>query len=89
MSKDYVDPNSFNKNLSAQDAALAYQLSDKTVGIIFPGMTRFSGGTQRGDPKDLDTYFSLVMKVGIRLGEVYESSFARRAAKQTRCPVIY
>lgn len=89
VSQKYVDPNSFNKNLSAQDAALAYQLSDKTVGIIFPGMTRFDGGTQRGDPKDLDTYFSVVMKVGIRLGAIYESTFAKRAAQQTRCPKIY
>ena len=60
VSKKYIDPNSYNKYLSAQDAALAYKLSDKTIGIIFPGMTRFPANTQRGDSKDGDTYFSVV-----------------------------
>ncbi len=89
VSKTYVDPNNYNKYLSAQDAALAYQLSDKSVGIIYPGMTRYPAGTQRGDNKDGDTYISLVVKVGIRLGPIYESSFAKRAARQTKCPVVY
>lgn len=89
VSKKYIDPTNYTKYLSASEASLAYQLSDKAVGIIYPGMTRYPAGTQRGDTKDGDTYFSIVMKVGVRLGEIYESSFARRAAKQTRCPAVY
>ncbi len=89
VSKNYIDPAKFNKYLSAEDAALASKLSDKSIPIIFPGMSRFPEGNQRGDPKDGDTYLSLVMKVGIRLGPIYESSFARRAAKQLRCPTVY
>lgn len=89
VSKRYIDPKDFSKYLSAADASLAYQLSDKAKGIIFPGMTRYNAGDQRGDLKDLDTYFSVIAKVGIRLGPIYESSFARRAARQTRCPAVY
>jgi hypothetical protein len=89
VSTKYINPVNYTKYLNTQDATLAYKLSDKSIGIIYPGMTRYPAGTQRGDTKNGDTYFSVVMKVGIRLGEIYESSFARRAARQTRCPVVY
>lgn len=89
VSKTYIDPNKFTKYLSATDASLARKLSDKAIGIIYPGMVRYPEGTQRGDNKDADTYFSVVAKVGFRLGPIYESSFARRAARQTRCPSVY
>lgn len=89
VSKNYIDPANYTKYLSAQEASLAYKLSDKANGIIFPGMTRYPAGTQRGDLKDSDTYFSIVAKVGIRLGPIYESAFARNAARQTRCPAVY
>ena len=89
VSTKYVDPAVYNKYLSAQDAALAYQLSDKAIGIIYPGMTRYPAGTQRGDTKDGDTYFSVVLKIGLRLGPIYESSFSKRAAKQMKCPTVY
>ena len=89
VSTKYIDPNNYTKYLSAQQADLAYKLSDKSIGIIYPGMTRYPAGTQRGDTKDGDTYFSVVLKVGVRLGPIYESSFARRAARQVKCPVVY
>jgi hypothetical protein len=89
VSTRYIDPKDFSKYLSAQDASLAYKLSDKAKGIIYPGMVRYPAGTQRGDLKDNDTYFSIVLKVGFRLGPIYESSFARSAARQTRCPSVY
>lgn len=89
VSQRYIDPANYSKYLSTQEATLAYKLSDKAKGIIYPGMTRYPAGTQRGDLKDYDTYFSIVLKAGIRLGPIYESSFARRAARQTRCPAVY
>ena len=89
VSTKYIDPNSYTKYLSGQEATLAYKLSDKSIGIIYPGMTRYPAGTQRGDVKKADTYFSVVLKVGVRLGPIYESSFAKRAARQTRCPSVY
>ncbi len=89
VSKKYIDPNNYTKYLSTQEATLAYKLSDKSIGIIYPGMTRYPAGTQRGDTKDGDTYFSIVLKVGVRLGQIYESSFAKSAIRQTRCPSVY
>ncbi len=89
VSKKYIDTKDFSKYLSAQDASLAYKLSDKAFGIIYPGMTRYPAGTQRGDLKDGDTYFSVIAKIGFRLGPIYASSFARSAARQTRCPSVY
>jgi hypothetical protein len=89
VSKNYIDANNYTKYLSATDAALAYKLSDKSIGIIYPGMTRYPANTQRGDPKNGDTYFSLVLKLGLRLGPIYESEFSRRAAKQLKCPAVY
>jgi hypothetical protein len=89
VSKNYIDPNNYSKYLSAQDAALAFKLSDKSKGIIYPGMTRYPANTQRGDNKDGDTYFSVVMKFGIRLGEIYEDSFSKRASRMVRCPSVY
>jgi hypothetical protein len=89
VSQKYIDPRYFAKYMSVNNASLATKLSDKANGIIYPGMTRYPAGTQRGDIKDKDTYFSVVAKVGFRLGPIYESSFARRAARQTRCPSFY
>ena len=89
MSKNYIDPSIFIKYLPPAEAALAIQLSDKAIGIIYPGMTRYEPGTQRGDNKQADTYFSVIAKIGIQLGPIYENSFARRAARQTRCPAVY
>lgn len=85
VSKNYIDYNNFSKYLSASDAALAYKLSDKSIGIIYPGMSRYPANTQRGDSKDGDTYFSVVLKFGIRLGDIYNNP----ALKQTRCPKFY
>ncbi len=89
VSTKYIDASVYNKYLPAQEAALATQLSDKSIGIIYPGMTRYPANTQRGDTKNGDTYFSIMMKIGLRLGEIYESSFSKRAARQVRCPAVY
>ncbi|MBK7433524.1 MAG: hypothetical protein IPI66_06205 [Chitinophagaceae bacterium] len=77
----------FAKYMSAPNAALATQLSDKTIPIIYPGMTRWSSGTQRGDLKDADTYFSIVLKFGIKLGPLSDENSLR--ARQRKCPTVY
>ncbi len=89
VSQKYIDYRNFAKYLPAAQASLAAQLADKANGIIYPGMTRYPAGTQRGDLKDADSYFTTVARIGFRLGPIYESSFARRAARQTRCPSVY
>ncbi len=89
VSKTYVDPTVFSKYLTPANAAIAAKIYDKTIPIIFPGMTRWPEGTQRGDKKDGDAYFSVMARIGIRLGPIESSSFAKRAARQTRCPTVY
>jgi hypothetical protein len=89
VSQTYIDYRNFNKYLSSADAPLAKALSDKAKGIIYPGMGRYPVGTQRGDLKNGDTYFSVVAKIGFRLGPIYESTLARSQARQTRCPSFY
>lgn len=89
VSATYIDANDYSKYLSAQDADIAYKLSDKSIGIIYPGMTRYPANTQRGDTKDGDTYFSITLKIGVRLGQIYQSSLAKRAARQVTCPAVY
>ncbi len=87
VSKQYINPNSFYTNLPAGEADLANRLADKSIPIIFPGQLRFAGGAIRGDTKDGDTFFSLVAKVGIRLGPIENER--SRMMKQTKCPSLF
>ena len=89
VSTEYIDPNDFDKYLSVQDALIARQIHDKTVGILIPGITRYEPGTQRGNPKQMDAYFSCVLKLGIRLGAEIGNTAERRAANQRRCPHFF
>ena len=89
VSKNYIDQNLYANYLSAADAAIARQISDKVYGIVTPGVTRYAPGTQRGNPKQNDTYFSLLAKFGVRLGAIYENDFVKRAAHQSKCPVRF
>lgn len=88
VSTTYIDPNYFDANLSPENAAIARKIHDKTVGIVTPGINRYEPGTQRGQPKNMDAYFSFVLKLGIRLGNS-DNPDDRRAKKQTRCPHFY
>ncbi|MEO6537203.1 MAG: hypothetical protein ABIT07_12675 [Ferruginibacter sp.] len=87
VSTTVIDPNTFYSNLSPADAAIASKIHDKTKGIVTPGVNRYPPGTQRGNPKNKDAYFSFVAKIGIQLG--YKNSSERNTARQTRCPHFY
>ena len=89
LSTDYIDPNLFDKYLSASDANIAKQIHDKAFTSFVPGSPRFVAGYQRGNPKFNDAYFSFALKIGLRLGDIYNSSLERSAAKQTRCPAKF
>jgi hypothetical protein len=89
VSTEYIDPNLFSIYLSASDAAIARQIHDKVYGIVTPGVTRYAPGTQRGNPKQNDAYFSLLLKFGVRLGNVYENDTERKASHQLRCPAKF
>ena len=79
VSTDYINHDLFIKYLSAANANLALQLNDKAGGS---NVTRTQPGDQRGNPKNNDAYFSLALKVGIRLGNNNNTD----AASRTRCP---
>ncbi len=88
VSTTYIDPDYFDLHLSPADAAIARQIHDKTVGIVTPGVNRYEPGTQRGQSRNMDAYFSFVLKLGIRLGEVGTEEEIR-ARSQRRCPAFY
>lgn len=86
VSTEYIDPVLFDKYLTPENAAIAKQIHDKVVGIVVPSLTRNSPDVQRGNPNQNDNYFTFTMKLGIRLGSVYEGSRNKRAMSQMRCP---
>jgi len=88
VSTTYIDPNLFDAYLSPEDAAIARKIHDKTVGIVTPGINRYEPGTQRGNSKNMDAYFSFVLKFGIKLGSLIGPE-NRRLLRQTRCPHYY
>ncbi len=91
VSRLYIDPNDFDKNLSEADAYLARQISDKTIGIVTPGANRFLPGDQRGNSNNNDAYFSFLLKLGIRFGgDGYGGSDGGGGSRtQMRCPVRF
>lgn len=89
VSTNYIDPALFDKYLSPSDAAIARQIHDKVYGIVTPGVTRYAPGTQRGNSKQDDAYFSYLLKFGVRLGSIYENDIQRKAAHQLRCPAKF
>ena len=89
VSTEYIDPIYFDKYLSPSDAAIAKQIHDKVVGIVTPSLTRNSPDVQRGNPNQNDTYFTVFLKFGVRLGAIYESTYSRNAASHMRCPARF
>ncbi|RYF90842.1 MAG: hypothetical protein EOO03_02775 [Chitinophagaceae bacterium] len=88
VSTTYIDPIHFENYLSNADAVLARKLHDKSNSLTTPA-NRTIPGEQRGNSKNMDSYFSTVLKLGVRLGAIYGSSADRNAARQTRCPMFY
>jgi hypothetical protein len=90
VSTTYIDPNYFDVYLSAADALIAKQISDKTYGIVTPGVNRYDPGVQRGNPNNNDAYFSFLFKVGVKLGSgAYQNSYDRSSAGRVRCPARF
>lgn len=86
VSTTYINPDLFNKYLSPHDAAIARQIADKVSAIVNPGLTRNSPGTQRGNPKQNDSYFTTFLKFAVRIGPIFENSYDRNVATRMRCP---
>lgn len=88
VSTSYIDPDMFDVYLNSQQALIARQIHDKTMGIITPGINRYEPGTQRGNSKNMDAYFSFLIKFGFKLGPL-ENSPGFRERRQMRCPHFY
>lgn len=82
VSTNYIDPVYFQNYMSAQDAQIATQVAYREP---FRNITRPYIGRQRGDPKEMDSYFSTMLRFGWRLN----MSPNQRALKQLRCPLFY
>lgn len=65
VSTTYIDPNLFDKYLSEYDATLAKRLADRSYTISELG-TR-TPGSIRGNSSKKDAYYSVNIKLGIRL----------------------
>jgi len=89
VSTTYIDPNLFDKYLPPADAIIARQISDKEFTSYVAGSPRFAPGNQRGNPKNMDAYFSFALKFGVRLGDNFNNSTDRNAARKMRCPARF
>jgi hypothetical protein len=88
VSTSYIDANLFDKYLAPTQAAMARQLNYRENFVPNNTQTRFSVvGEQRGNPKNNDSFFSSVIRLGWRLTDF--NSPAGRAARQLRCPTYY
>lgn len=87
VSTEYIDPQFFYTHLPAADALIADKISDKTIGIVTPGVGRYPPGTQRGNSNNNDAYFSFLLKIGFRIGG--DGSSYNSAKAQARCPVRF
>lgn len=84
VSTKYIDPIYFSKYLAPADVPIAYQLHNREP---FRNITRPYIGKQRGDSKEMDSYFSTIIRFGWRLNG--NNSPNRRALRQLRCPLYF
>jgi hypothetical protein len=84
VSTKYVDPIYFSQYLAPADVPIAYQLHNREP---FRNITRPTIGRQRGDPKEMDSYFSTILRFGWRLNG--DNSPNKRALRQLRCPLYF
>jgi hypothetical protein len=79
----YIDPIYFDKYLTASQAAIAKNLYYRgNYGT--PGTSVNMSSLERGNPGQNDSFFSTVVRFGVRLGGTPDP-----AKRQLRCPVFY
>lgn len=82
VSTNYIDPALFYKYLSPQLAPIAVAMSNKAAGgYSNPNYTKNS---KRGNPGNMDAYFTAQFKLGIRLG----GGSSQRWRNSTHCPLL-
>ncbi len=86
VSTTYIDPNLFSVYLDAQQATYARQLMFRGQ-LRDPAMNRPTINEQRGDPSDMDAYFSGMLRIGWRINGA--NSPNANVRRQLKCPVFY
>ncbi|MDQ3683379.1 MAG: hypothetical protein M3352_09950 [Bacteroidota bacterium] len=87
VSTNYIDNNLFSQYLTPEQTAMANQLYYRENFTPGGTLTRPSTDEQRGDPKEMDSFFSTILRFGWRLND--SNSPNGRAARQLRCPSFY
>jgi hypothetical protein len=82
VSTNFVDPALFASNLSASQAPIADQMSNKSP--LRGQSVGYDAGGKRGDPKQNDAYFTAGFKLAVRLG----AGSGREWRNSTRCPIL-
>ena len=83
VSTTYIDPVYFDQYLTPEQAVMAKQLMYRE-NLHNPSVTRPYINDQRGDPKDNDSFFSSILRLGWRINGLNSG-----LSKQLRCPVFY
>lgn len=84
VSTVYVDPDLFYWNMPTAKADLAKRMANKT-GDQLGNNTVYVEGNKRGTATNNDAYYSVHLKLGVRLG----SSSDRRWRNSTSCPIRF
>jgi hypothetical protein len=84
VSTQYIDPIYFQKYLKPADVPVALQLYNREP---FRNISRPIIGRQRGDPKQMDSFFSTILRFGWRING--NNSPRAKALRQAKCPVFY
>jgi len=82
VSTTYINPQLFQQHLSAAQAAVAIAVSNKSAdGYATPS---YQPGDKRGTSTNNDAYFTMGLKLGIRLG----GGRSERWRNSTHCPLL-
>lgn len=84
VSTKYIDPANFQKYLKPADVPVATQMFNREP---FRNVSRPIIGKQRGDSKEMDSYFSTLIRFGWRING--SNSPRAKALRQLKCPIFY
>jgi len=87
VSTNYIDANHFSQYLAPEQAQMANLLHYRQNYVPYGTTSRPSTGEQRGNPKQNDSFFSSIIRLGWRLND--SNSPNGRALRQLRCPAYY
>ncbi|MES2429756.1 MAG: DUF6089 family protein [Bacteroidota bacterium] len=85
VSTKYIDPKYFDTYLTPENAQVAKQIYNK-IGVTYFRGTWGYPGDKRGTATNVDTYFTVGLKVGFRLGHEVEGVEAWDERRSRSCP---